>query len=456
MLDTITASSVCQAHGSSRTSLTPCVYPPSHVQAQPAKRAPHTLGGQEGPPDPSLLECDSLDAAIPPGVLARLAEVARQGETEDEPHNMAAPSLGPRTSNLELSTSAPSIGAGGLLSRASLAGAGVSGKAAAAAAAAPWSRLRLVCDCVLSVTVTNTSDRYFRAWLGQQQQQVSEDTADTITGAGPSSSWGGGEPPAAAPSTTASASRTGVKDVLCGEASQAVVQPGGTTRLLCCLQASIPVDKVPEVGDVADGQWWGSEEARTRALRRAGAEAVNTLLAGGGASSRAQVANGNTGTQVQRSDSSKAVSTAGGAVPAAPLSAMPAPLVSEPDRIAAAEALCDSWALCWRMITAGDEEEEEWAGGRSLLSPRVVGLGGRSGVGLPGSTPRAGPHGVIRLAAVDVARVGAWVAYTSQHCALTWRIRNVNITVKSSCTAVLGRPYKSACLPSDAAAGCRT
>lgn len=48
--------------------------------------------------------------------------------------------------------------------------------------------------------------------------------------------------------------------------------------------------------------------------------------------------------------------------------------------MAAAEALSDGWAVCWQMITAAE-----------------------------GAAAAAAPKGVVRLAAVDVARVGGWV-----------------------------------------------
>lgn len=66
------------------------------------------------------------------------------------------------------------------------------------------------------------------------------------------------------------------------------------------------------------------------------------------------------------------------------------PLCHEPDRMAAAEVLCDTWAIAWRMIGVGEDEDRA-------------------------------PHGLVQLAAVDVARVSlstADDAFIGQHCLL--------------------------------------
>lgn len=205
-------------------------------------------------------------------------------------------------------------------------------------AVAGGEKLRLVCDCVVAVVVTNRSDRYFRVWLGR------------------------------------------VADSACPgvESSQEVVAPGGSARLLACLQgAHLP----------APAQQQEPPESGIAAGAGGGAGAGEVTPYGSGTGSGPAL--------LPCASIARRSQTTGALVPAAAGTGVCAGsgsggggwagLAEEADRMAAAELLSDGWAVCWRLITAAE--------------------GGEAGAGGAGAASVA-PTGVVRLAAVDVARVG--------------------------------------------------
>ena len=105
-------------------------------------------------------------------------------------------------------------------------------------------------------------------------------------------------------------------------------------------------------------------------------------------------------------------SSSGGAVGVASSGEVAAaPLPEEPDRLVAAEAVCGSWAVAWRMIGLEDEA----------------------------------PHGSVQLSAVDVARVGdegrGWRRWMKRG----WEMRR-NMSSMSDIVAVCGGVLGSNCV----------
>jgi hypothetical protein len=186
-------------------------------------------------------------------------------------------------------------------------------------------RVGLSLDCMMQVSVASTCERYLRVWLEKVAPPPrSGEAAGVESGGG-----GGSEAISSLSRADAVASQSLSEDSV-------VLPPGDSTPLKCFLQTSPPVGKggtgIPrhhqEVADGASARHTTTEAAHTRSL-------ATKRDPGGGPVATAAV------------------------------------LPEEPDRLAAAEAVCGAWAVCWRMIGLEDDV----------------------------------PHGSIQLSEVDVARV---------------------------------------------------
>lgn len=136
--------------------------------------------------------------------------------------------------------------------------------------------------------------------------------------------------PAAAAAVTPASGRLGDSGSGAGSSSEVVLPPGEAAPLRCHL--------IPETATATSGRDFAPA--------------------------------GDDGSHVDGKCSGGAAGAASSVVASAPAAAA-LPLPEEPDRLAAAEAVCGSWAVAWRMIGLEDET----------------------------------PHGSVQLSAVDVARV---------------------------------------------------
>ncbi|GIL44356.1 hypothetical protein Vafri_1857 [Volvox africanus] len=241
------------------------------------------------------------------------------------------------------------------------------GQSAAVTADDPGDTLSLITDSVLCVTVRNSSSYYFRAWLARLDESA-------------------GSPPLTAAAAVAA------------DCPIEVLQPGDIARLTCLLPSAAHAAVTAQAADATAAHADGSADAidaayapksasapGSAAAAAAGAAAGSSLRhvklkiqpPGGGAG-----ADHDEGTDVgATADGTMARGSGGGGAAAASTIATAAgaaavELTEEADRMAAAEALAEEWAVAWELVMG--------------LSEAAAG--------------RAPPKGLVRLAAVDIAR----------------------------------------------------
>ncbi|GLI65614.1 hypothetical protein VaNZ11_009180 [Volvox africanus] len=246
------------------------------------------------------------------------------------------------------------------------------GQSAAVTADDPGDTLSLVTDSVLCVTVRNSSSYYFRAWLARLDES-----------AGP-------------PPLTAAAA-------VVADCPIEVLQPGDIARLTCVLSSAAHAAVTAQAADAAaaaatDAHTDGSADTIDAVYAPKAAPAPGSALAataeavagsslrrvkltiqppGGGAG-----ADQDEGTDVgAAADGTLARGSGGGGTAAAGTTAAvggacAVELTEEADRMAAAEALAEEWAVAWELVMG--------------LSEAAAG--------------RSPPKGLVRLAAVDIAR----------------------------------------------------
>ncbi|GFR47241.1 hypothetical protein Agub_g8925, partial [Astrephomene gubernaculifera] len=223
--------------------------------------------------------------------------------------------------------------------------------------------LGLVTDCVLCVSVYNSSSYYFRAWLARL-----DDAA--------------GSPP---PLTAAAAAAA--------DSPIEVLQPGDTAKLACLLPSAAytALKKMAEemntaaaaaaaAASTADGAVSGEEAS-------ASAGAAAAAAAGGNTSRKVRLTITPPPVDIGAFEGAPSDAPAAAAVTAATAASMPGvtgggsgggvgELSEEADRMAAAEGLAEGWAVVWELVTGLNEA----------------------------AAGRAPPRGMVRLAAVDIAR----------------------------------------------------
>ena len=171
-----------------------------------------------------------------------------------------------------------------------------------------------------------------------------------------------------------------------------VLQPGDTARLAATLPSAAlaAISTLAAEPGASDGGGAGGSPARPPLLAsptmrlRSGRVQLTVTPPGGGAAAppAAEAADGEAGGTTAATDSAAAAAAAAGSE-----------LTEEPDRMAAAEALAEGWVVVWELVTA--------------LSEAAAG--------------RAPPRGVLRLSAVDIARVGRTARWRADVCMLCRR-----------------------------------
>ncbi|GIM11324.1 hypothetical protein Vretimale_14852 [Volvox reticuliferus] len=243
------------------------------------------------------------------------------------------------------------------------------GQSAMVTADDPGDTLSSVTDSVLYVTVRNASSYYFRAWLARLDET-----------AGP-------------PQLTAAAA-------VAADCPVEVLQPGDITRLACVLPSAAHAAVAAQAADAAaaaatDAHAAGGGDAvdaayPSKAAPAAGSGAASATAAAGSSLRRVKLtiqppgggagADCDEGTDVSAAATDGTLARGGSAAAASATTtaggAGAAELTEEADRMAAAEALAEEWAVAWELVMG--------------LSEAAAG--------------RAPPRGLVRLAAVDIAR----------------------------------------------------
>ncbi|KAL6765123.1 hypothetical protein V8C86DRAFT_3128278 [Haematococcus lacustris] len=215
-------------------------------------------------------------------------------------------------------------------------------------------------------------------------------------GAGPAA-WGGGGGQGAA-GTQLDSWLVGLQGKAGVESDRFILGPGGSVRLSACLQQQLPGPHccTPLAAEglrgVAAGQ--GAKQPTAHVCQGTTAAAG---FAARGAAGAAAAAGDATGTAAGAAAAAEARAAGGPGSSSAP--ARPEALVVEPDRMAAAEALCASWAVFWCHISGSAAQE---AGGGEGLEWEEQQQQQEEVQALVQAQSRV--RGVVRLSAVDVAR----------------------------------------------------
>ncbi|KAJ9527123.1 hypothetical protein QJQ45_025172, partial [Haematococcus lacustris] len=217
-------------------------------------------------------------------------------------------------------------------------------------------------------------------------------------GAGPAA-WGGGGGQGAA-GTQLDSWLVGLQGKAGLESDRFILGPGGSVRLSACLQQQLPGQHccTPLAAEGPRGVAAGQGAKQPTAHVGQGGSAAAGFAARGAAGAAAGAGDA-TGTAAGAAAAAEDRAAGGPAPSSAP--AHPEALVAEPDRMAAAEALCGSWAVFWCHIS-GSAAQEAGGGEGQDGEEQQQQQQQEEGQALVQAQSRV--RGVVRLSAVDVAR----------------------------------------------------